>query len=121
MYGTQVQQIPTIAVTDSKNLWQAVHSLKSVDDRRLVGTIAEIKEAMLEDGGSVELRHLPGEYMLADGLTKKGASSEDLMRVLQTGRFNLTGGWEIQNKPANFDRRTWIDLNFEETDTENDV
>ena len=86
----------------------------------MVGTIAEIKEAMLEDGGSVELRHLPGEYMLADGLTKKGASSEDLMRVLQTGRFNLTGGWEIQNIPANFDRRTWIDLNFEETDTEND-
>ena len=33
MYGTQVQQIPTIAVTDSKNLWQAVHSLKSVDEK----------------------------------------------------------------------------------------
>ena len=58
--------------------------------RRLVGTIAEIKEAMLEDAGSDELR------------------------------FNFTGGLEIQNKSANFDRRTWIDLNFEETDTEND-
>ena len=32
MYGTHAHQISTIAVSDSKNLWQAVHSLKSVDD-----------------------------------------------------------------------------------------
>ena len=115
MFGKQALEIPCINVTDSKNLWEAVHSLKSVDDRRLTGTIAEIKEAMLEMG-PIELRHLPGDCMLADGLTKKGGNSEELMLLLRTGRFELKGGWEINSRIADIERRTWMDLNREKAD-----
>ena len=113
MYGKRANDIPVIAVTDSRNLWQAVHSIKAVDDKRLVNTIAELKEAMAVDFCASELRHLPGSAMLADGLTKKGGASEELMLVLQTGRFTLQGGWDVV-KRAGFAVRTWLDINKEE-------
>ena len=55
MYGKQVLKIPIVAVTDSQNLWQAVHSLKNVDDKRLINTVAELKEAMAKDNCATEL------------------------------------------------------------------
>ena len=78
MYGKRALEIPTIAITDSNNLWSAVHNIKAVEDRRLLTTIAELKEAMALDQCAHELRHLPGQFMIANGLTKKGASSQDL-------------------------------------------
>ena len=113
MYGEQANQIPVISVTDSKNLWQAVHTIKAVDDRRLVNTIAELKEAMAVDSCANELRHLPGPDMLADGLTKKGGSSEELMFVLQAGRFQLKGGWRVIRR-SGFTVRSWLDMNKDE-------
>ena len=50
--------------------------------------------------------------MLADGLTKKGASSEELMTVLQTGRFHLAGGWKINDRQSLIPR-TWVDMNVQ--------
>ena len=96
MYGQRAADIPTVAVTDSKNLWQSVHNLKNVDDKRLIPTIIELKEAMTLDKCAHELRHVTGEHMLADGLTKKGGASEGLMVALQTGRYQLTGGWHVK-------------------------
>ena len=95
MYGKALRRLPTIAVTDSKNLFQAVHNIKTVEDRRLISTIAELKKAMVKDRMVDKLRHLGGEFMLADGLTKKGASSEKLLGLLQTGHYTLPGGWEL--------------------------
>ena len=120
LYGKQVFDIPFIAITDSKNLWQAVHTIKNVEDKRLINTIVELKEAMALDKCAQELRHLPGEFMLADGLTKKGASSDELMLVLQTGRFQLRGGWDVINR-SGFTLRDWMrtnEENFEDEDVE---
>ena len=110
MYGKRSMGVPAITVTDSKNLFEAVHNLKVVDDRRLVGTIAEIKEGLFGDGLVQELRHLQGEHMLADGLTKRGASSEDFMKILQTGKYTLPGGWKINPKSPEL-VKTWMDMN----------
>ena len=80
----------------------------------------ELKEAMALDKCAQELRHLPGEFMLADSLTKKGASSDELMLVLQTGRFQLRGGWDVINR-SGFTLRDWIRTNeaeFEDKDAE---
>ena len=57
-----------------------------------------------------ELRHLGGDFMLADGLTKKGASSAKLLKVLQTGEYRLPGGWEINQRSKNI-ISTWMNLN----------
>ena len=57
-----------------------------------------------------DLRFLPKEIQLADGLTKKNGLSQDLMQVLQTGRFQLEGGWEVK-KHAGIFSRTWLDMN----------
>ena len=113
MYGKRTNEVPVIAVTDAKNLWQAVHTIKPVDDKRLVSTIAELKEAMAVENCADELRHLPGQDMLADGLTKKGGASEELMLVLQTGRFKLRGGWSTI-KRSGFTIRSWLDMNKDE-------
>ena len=113
IFGTQVNQIPVIAVTDSNNLHQAVHSIKSVEDKRLVSTIAELKEAMSMEFCAHELRHLPGQFMIADGLTKKGGQNEELMCVLQTGRYTLQGGWDIVRRTG-FTIRSWMDMNKED-------
>jgi len=110
MYGTCMKDLPTVAVTDSKNLWLTVHQLKQPEDKHFVHTLAEIKESMALDSSAHELRHLPKQFMLADGLTKRNGKNQVLMDVLQSGRFRLEGGWEINYRSAIF-VRTWIDLN----------
>ena len=92
MFGSKGGTIDAIAITDSKNLYEAVHSIKTVEDKRLVGTIAEIKEGVFIDKLMQELRDLPAEHMIADGFSKQGASIEDLLRVLRTGHYSLPGG-----------------------------
>ena len=57
--------------------------------------------------------------MIADGLTKRGASSEDLMKVLHTGRFELQGGWTLQRRTG-FTVRTWLDMNRDNPEELND-
>ena len=46
IYGQRVQEIPTIVVTDCRNLEEAVYSSSLVEDRWLITDIAAIKEAL---------------------------------------------------------------------------
>ena len=92
LYGKRVQDIPTIAVTDSKNLAEAIKSTSLVDDPWLIPDKAVIKEA-IEQKTISEVRRVPGEEMLADSLTKAGASGAMLLGVLRTGEYKLPGGW----------------------------
>ena len=112
MYGTRMLQVPTIALTASRHLPQALHNIKSISDNMLVGTIVELKEAMAIELCAQEVRLFPKEFQLADPLTKHTASAEGLMRVLQTGKFELRGGWEVHKKTVIFSR-TWTDLSCE--------
>ena len=48
LYGKSVNMIPSIVVTDSKNLEEAIQSTSLVEDSWLIPDIAVIKEAVKE-------------------------------------------------------------------------
>ena len=93
IYGEKVNQIPTIVFTDSKNLHEAIYSTLLVDDAWLIPDIALIKEAK-EQGTVSDIRRVLGKDMIANCLTKAGASAEDLLHILHTGRYSLPTGLE---------------------------
>ena len=95
IYGQRIQNIPCLAVTDCKNLYEAVHSTSLVEDMWLITDIAAIKEA-IETGEVTEIQRVPSERMLANCLTKNGASGEELLKVMRTGSYTLPPGW-LQN------------------------
>ena len=98
IYGQRIKAIKTVVVTDCKNLDEAVHSSSLVEDRWLITDIAAIKEA-LENKEITEVRRVPSERMLANCLTKAGASGEELLTVLRTGRFEIPEGWLTKPRP----------------------
>ena len=102
MYGKRAENIPAISIIDSKNLWESIHNIKPIEDKLLLGTIAEIKECVAFDKLVQEVRLLPKEFMLADGLTKVGGSSEGLLDVLRTGTLDLHGGFKLQTRTKDF-------------------
>ena len=88
-----MQKIPTIVVTDSKNLEEAANSTRLVDDAWLVPDIAVIKEAVTNKTVT-KIKRVTSSEMLADCLTKAGASASNLLEVMRTGEYKLPGGWE---------------------------
>ena len=95
IFGPKMDKVPVIIVTDSNNLFKSIYSTSLVEDGRLVPDIAVIKEA-IEQGVITEVRRVKGEEMIANGLTKSGASSSLLTNVLQTGLYDLPGGLEAR-------------------------
>ena len=91
MYGETIDKLPVIVFTDSKNLYESVHSSNLVDDAWLITDISIIKDA-LHDGTITSLQRVLSEDMLANCLTKFGASAEKLMDVLQSGKYVLPPG-----------------------------
>ena len=83
-FGERVKRVPTVVMTDSKNLFEAIKSTSLVEDSWLIPDIAIIKEA-LENNTITEVRRVPGTEMLADCLTKKGLSGSSLLDVLKSG------------------------------------
>jgi len=73
------------AYTDSRSLIEAINSTKLVDDKRLRIDIGAIKESIRKN--EVDVRWCPGSQQLANCLTKKGAQSSDLLRVIRSGRL----------------------------------
>ena len=109
LLGSRASKIPAIAMIDCKNLWESIHNLKPVEDKALMKTIVEIKEFMAMDSVVQEVRLVPAGQQLADGLTKQGQKSCDLMKALQTGKYYLPGGFVVK-KYAGVFSRTWFDL-----------
>jgi hypothetical protein len=89
MMQVDALSIQIIVYCDSKNLDQAVHSSKLVDDKKLRCDIAMIQES--EDKEKVDVRWVPGDRMIADCLTKRGARTAELISVLKTGRMKGYG------------------------------
>ena len=87
MFGTRASRMQTVVYTDSKNLQEAVRSSSTVDDGWLIPDIAIIKDAV--EAGEVQLRRIPSKDMLADCLTKAGASGARLMEVMEAGSYEL--------------------------------
>ena len=88
IFGDVIKTIPVIVFTDCKNLHDAIYSTCLVEDSWLIPDIAIIQEA-LEQGTVTFVRRVNNKDMLADCLTKAGASAGQLMQVLQTGQFTL--------------------------------
>ena len=79
-----------IAMTDSKSLFDAINSTKSVDDKRLRPDIAALKEK--HELGEVNVyRWIPTGDQLADSLTKAGASTAPLLKALSGGGVSSVG------------------------------
>ena len=76
------EQLPVIAKTDSKSLWESLHNSRQCEEKMLRNTIAGMKELLdLRMVDSVDW--VPTEEQLADCLTKKGTpiKSEWLLDV----------------------------------------
>ena len=95
MYGKGQGNVPCLTMVDSKDLFEAVHNVKNTNDKRLIGDILLIKQAIAVDGVIDELRHVSSNEMLADCLTKDGANGEELLNCLRTGALYIQGGLEI--------------------------
>ena len=86
IFGTEIERIPVIIYTDCRNLYDAVHSTSLVEDAWLVPDVAVIQEA-LEQGNVSCIKWVNNKDMLADCLTKSGASAVKLMNVVSTGHY----------------------------------
>ena len=80
--GTEANKIPIELFTDSRNLHRSVTSTSLVDNPRMRADVAKLKQS-LENRELNYFWKVAGEQMLADCLTKKGASAEKLLKILQ--------------------------------------
>ena len=83
--GMPENTIPVHAFIDHKGAYEAIHSTVAVEDRRLRSEMARAKDYLIR-GEINTLSWVSGKKMLADSLTKRTASSYNLLRVLQTGK-----------------------------------
>ena len=97
MYGAKAGHIPCITLIDSKYLHEAVHNIKTTQDKRLMGHIIQIKQAIAIDNLITELRLIPGDDMLANCLTKGGQNGTELIDVLRNGALYIPGGKQVQS------------------------
>ena len=97
IYGEIVDSVPVILYTDSRNLHEAIYSTTLVEDAWLIPDIAMIKEALVHKTIS-SVRRVDSKNMLANCLTKSGVSSEQLMKVLQTGHYVMPSCLEGKEK-----------------------
>ena len=79
--GHKNELLPILCYTDSKQLYDATYSLRSIEDKRLRIDIAVIRE-MITKKEINQIIRIPSEDQLADCLTKLGASSSKLVTLL---------------------------------------
>ena len=72
--------------TDSRSLFENAQSLKPVLDKRLRVDIAIVHQ-MLEKGELQKILWVEKEKQLADPLTKRGVSSNQLLQVIADGKL----------------------------------
>ena len=86
------EEIETILVTDSKNIYQQCNSSTKITDPHASLDIANIR-AHLETGAISHLSWVKSEYMLADTLTKSKANFTIISRVLAEGKIPFMDFW----------------------------
>ena len=73
--------LPLVAYVDNRSVIEAVYSTRLVDDKRLRVDIAAISESLSRNEVK-EIKWCPGKYLLAECMTKRGASGCDLLKVV---------------------------------------
>ena len=79
----------SIYILTPKTTEQCIINTSMVDDPRKRTEIACLKES-LENKEITNFRLVPGAKMLANCLTKKGASSKELLQVIRSGLLKKT-------------------------------
>ena len=74
-------------VTDNSSLTETLKTSNLVSDKRLRVDIARLREMVREEEITVEW--VPGKLQVADALTKRGVSSDQLLRVLDEATVGL--------------------------------
>ena len=85
LFGLKEKTIPVKAVIDNKSTVDAVHSTASVEDKKLRRDVGIIKQLM-NNGEVASVSWCPGKDQLADCMTKRTASSFNLLSVFQRGK-----------------------------------
>ena len=89
LLGDLIKNIPLQVFTDSRNLHRNVHTTLLVENPRLRTDIAKLKQSLeRKELNTFEL--IRGKDMIADVLTKKGASGAKIMNILRTGTTVVT-------------------------------
>ena len=86
MLGDEMIAVPLEVYTDSKNLLQASKTTSLVEDHRLRIEVAVLKES-LEEGELEKIEAVSGKQMIADCLTKRGASAKLLLDIVKKGKM----------------------------------
>ena len=71
--------------TDSKSLFDAIHTTNLMIDKRMRVDIASLRE--MYENNEVSFHWLESKYQIADVLTKKGASKSNLLDVLAKSKL----------------------------------
>ncbi len=82
---TSTDDLPIDALVDNKSVVEAIYSTKSVEDKRLRINVGSIKE-LIERKTINKVQWIPGDQMVANPLTKRGASSLGLLKWVQEGQ-----------------------------------
>lgn len=88
LLGCKNNSIPIVGFVDNKSVVEALYSTKLVDDKRLRLDMAAIRQSL--DNGEVHtIKWCPGEFQLANSMTKRGASGYTLLSTLQKGKLKI--------------------------------
>ena len=80
------KKLHILAKTDKRGLVESINSTKAVTEKVLRINIASVKQFVEEYNMGVQW--IPADLMLADCMTKRGASGEHLLQVLRSGKLD---------------------------------
>ena len=83
-------RIPIKIFEDSKSLVESIYSTKKVQRKTMRVVISKIQEHLLS-GRVIDVQHVCSKDQLGDVFTKKGASPDNLLRVLENGYIEHRG------------------------------
>ena len=83
------KQIPVIALTDSKSLWESLHNTRQCEEKLLRNSIAAMKE-LIDYEMIQDVIWVPTKDQLADSLTKRSYKNDWLLRVCQSNKISLS-------------------------------
>ena len=79
-------QIPVMAFTDNKSLWENLHNTRQCEEKLLRNSIALVKE-MVERAEVQNVAWVDTNEMLADTLTKKGGNAWWIKSVIENNKL----------------------------------
>ena len=82
------EEMKIICYIDNKNLHDTLYSTRTMTDTRQLVDVAEVRNK-IQLKEITEVKWIPTESMIADTLTKIGASDAKLRKTLEEGRLQI--------------------------------